>query len=80
MREPGRHPRLPEEPPLELAAGRRAGGERQVDRLDGDRTSQRRVLGFVHDAHRSAAQLAADEVAPVPEGGLGAFQNDDKFT
>ena len=80
MREPGRHPRLGEEPLLELAAGRLAGGERQVDGLDRDGTSEHRVLGLVHDAHRPAAQLAPDDVAPVPEGRLAALQDGDKCT
>ena len=80
MGEPGRDPRLGEEALLELVASLFRGFEGELDGLDGDGASEDGVLGLVHDAHRAAAQLAPDDVAPVPQGRLAALQDGDKCT
>jgi hypothetical protein len=80
MGEPGRHLRFREEPLFELAAGPLLGGKRQVDGLDRDRPTEHRVFGLVHDAHRPAAELAPDDVAPVPESRRWAWHDGDKCT
>ncbi len=54
---------LREEPPLELLLLVRGDREGEPDGLEGDGPIEDRVQGFVHDAHHSAADLAANVVA-----------------
>jgi thioredoxin reductase (NADPH) len=63
MRQPAGDAALGAEALLEARPLGRRHGERDVDRLQRDVALQSRVLGQVDDAHRAAAQLAADLVA-----------------
>ena len=38
-------------------------GRAEVDGLDGHRTIDQRVVGFIHDAHRPSTQFPSDFVA-----------------
>jgi hypothetical protein len=54
---------LREEPPLELLLLVRGDREGEADGLEGDGPIEDGVQGLVHDAHHSAADLAANVVA-----------------